>query len=49
LTYMGKDGWRLNSPSVLELLGSACETIKSGDHDLKILFPCGVIVPIIPK
>jgi len=49
LTYMDKDGWRLTAPSVLELQGAACTAIKSGDHDLKINFPCGVIIPTIPK
>jgi len=50
LIYKDKDGWLLSSPSVLELQGAACTTIKSnGDHNLSIDFPCGVIVPIIPK
>ena len=49
LTYMDKDGWRLSSPTVLELQGEACTVIKTGDHNLKIDFPCGVIVPIVPK
>jgi len=49
LTYMDPNGWRMNAPSELELLGSACAAIKRGDHDLKIDFPCGVIVPIVPK
>ncbi len=48
LPYLDKDGWLLNSPSLLELQGAACAAIKNGDHDLKIRFPCGVIVPIIP-
>ncbi|MEI9935646.1 MAG: vWA domain-containing protein [Pseudomonadota bacterium] len=49
LSYQDKDGWRLSAPSVLELLGAACTAIKTGDHDLNIRFPCGVIVPIVPK
>ncbi|HKO47675.1 MAG TPA: vWA domain-containing protein [Polyangiaceae bacterium] len=50
LIYMDKDGWRLNSPSVLELQGAACAALKkSGDHDLKIDFPCGDFIPTIPK
>ncbi len=49
LIYMDKDGWRLNSPSELELQGAACAAIKSGDHDLKIEFSCGVFVPAVPK
>lgn len=45
LSYMNADGWRLTSPTTLELQGAACSAIKTGDHDLKISFPCGVIVP----
>jgi hypothetical protein len=41
----GADGWQVNSPSQIELLGEACETIKSGEHDLKIVFPCGAFKP----
>jgi hypothetical protein len=41
----GDDGWQVNSPSQIELLGAACETIKSGEHDLKIKFPCGSFNP----
>jgi hypothetical protein len=49
LIYQDKDGWRLNTPSELELIGEACAAIKRGDHDLKIIFPCGVLIPSIPK
>ncbi|HEY3256980.1 MAG TPA: vWA domain-containing protein, partial [Polyangiaceae bacterium] len=49
LIYQDKDGWRMTAPSMLELQGAACAAIKSGDHDLKIDFPCGVIIPIVPK
>jgi hypothetical protein len=40
-----ENGWKVNSATQLELLGEACETIKSGDHDLKIKFPCGSFQP----
>ena len=49
LLYGDKDGWLLTAPSVVELQGKACAAIKSGNHDLKIDFPCGVIIPIVPK
>jgi len=49
LSFNDPNGWKLNSPTVLELQGTACQTIKNGDHDLKITFPCGVVVPIVPK
>jgi hypothetical protein len=38
------NGWRLNNESEIELLGAACEAIKSGDPSLEIKFPCGVVV-----
>ena len=41
------DGWQVNSPSQIELLGEACETIKSGDHDLAIKFPCESFDPVV--
>jgi len=42
------NGWRLNGPSEVELLGTACELVRTGDHSIDVSFPCGVIVPI-PK
>ena len=41
------DGWQVNTPSQLELLGAACETIKSGDHALSIKFPCESFEPVV--
>lgn len=49
IKYNDPDGWKLNSSTVLELTGAACTAIKTGDHSIKIDFPCGVIVPIVPK
>lgn len=45
LGYEDPDGWKLNSPSEIELLGAACDLIKEGDHSLTINFPCGVFQP----
>jgi hypothetical protein len=39
------DGWQVNSPSQIELLGEACETIKTGLHDIDIKFPCNSFKP----
>jgi hypothetical protein len=41
------DGWKVNSPSQIELLGAACDTIKSGEHDLSINFPCESFEPVV--
>ena len=45
LAYLDPDGWRLNSSTELELLGTACETIKTGQHTLEVSFPCDVFIP----
>jgi hypothetical protein len=42
-----KNGWQVNTPSQIELLGRACDTIKSGDHDLAIKFPCESFEPVV--
>lgn len=45
LTLDDPDGWQVNSPSQIELLGEACEAIKSGGHDIAIKFPCDSFKP----
>ncbi len=45
LTQDDPAGWRLASPTQVELTGAACDAIKSGDHEIKITFPCGSIIP----
>ena len=42
-----ENGWQVNTPSQIELLGTACEAIKSGDHDLDISFPCEAFDPVV--
>ncbi len=37
----GADGWTVNSPTQIELLGQACEATKSGQATIDITFPCG--------
>jgi hypothetical protein len=44
LVYNASNGWRLTSPSELELLGSACEEVKTTpDAELRASFPCGAV------
>ena len=40
------DGWRVkpNVDDIIELVGSACDTFKSGDVTITAEFPCGAIV-----
>ncbi len=42
-----ENGWQVNTPSQIELLGTACEAIKSGDHDIDIKFPCESFEPVV--
>jgi hypothetical protein len=39
------NGWRLNGPSEVELLGTSCDLVKMGDHSIDVSFPCGVVIP----
>jgi von Willebrand factor type A domain-containing protein len=46
------NGWRLSSPTTIELLGSACDIIKNSDkntaHHIDANFKCGIIIPFKP-
>jgi von Willebrand factor type A domain len=46
------DGWRLSSPTTIELLGAACDAVKNSDknskHHIAASFTCGAIVPHEP-
>lgn len=46
VTQNDPNGWRLNGPSEVELLGTSCELVKTGDHSIDVSFPCGVVIPI---
>jgi len=46
LPYDNTEGWRLQNPSTLELVGNACTTLKTtANASLTATFPCGVVVP----
>lgn len=45
LGYNDPNGWQLTAPDEIELLGTACQTIKAGDHSISVEFPCGIVVP----
>jgi hypothetical protein len=50
LTLNDPNGWRLSSPSTIELQGTACETVKSADTvSLSATFPCGIVIIDPPK
>lgn len=44
--FNGENGWRLNTASQMELLGSACETIQEGDVTVKVDCPCSSYTPV---
>ncbi len=44
LGYNDLNGWRLNSPTEVELLGSSCSQIRTeATPNLSVVFPCGAI------
>lgn len=43
LSYNDPDGWRFDAPNLVELTGGACQMIQSGDHEIQVTFPCGVV------
>lgn len=50
LTLNDPNGWRLSSPSTIELTGTACETVKNEKSvSLNASFPCGIVIPNVPK
>jgi hypothetical protein len=49
LTLGDPDGWKVNSPTQIELVGDACTTIKSGAQELDITFPCGAFSRPVTK
>lgn len=49
LPVNGPNGWRLSSPTTIELVGGACTSVKDEkDHKVSAKFPCGSIVPFKP-
>jgi hypothetical protein len=50
LTLNDPNGWRLSGPSTIELTGTACETVKNTENvSLNAQFPCGIVIPNVPK
>ncbi|HGG58073.1 MAG TPA: VWA domain-containing protein, partial [Nannocystis exedens] len=43
--YLDPDGWKLNEPNELELVGKACEAIQEGQVSISIKCACGAIIP----
>jgi hypothetical protein len=50
LSLNDANGWRLSSPSTIELVGTACETVQNSENvALEATFPCGSIIVNPPK
>ncbi|MEM6289911.1 MAG: vWA domain-containing protein [Myxococcota bacterium] len=39
------NGWQVNSPTEIELLGTSCEAIQEGDVEVTVEFTCEAIIP----
>ncbi len=46
LTYQDANGWKLNSPTELEVTGTACDAVKAGTGTLQVSFPCDAVTII---
>ena len=44
--YGTTDGWQLNGPSEVELVGGACDAIQDGDVAVSIKCACGIVTPV---
>ncbi len=44
LGYRDPNGWKLNSPTEIEFVGDACNTIKTTDAQAVVRFPCGAVI-----
>ena len=45
LGYGDPDGWKLDSPTQIELTGAACDAIQDGTHSVVGHFPCDAVGP----
>lgn len=43
------NGWRLDTSTEIELLGTSCDAVKQGTPTLSVRFPCGAFVAPQPK
>lgn len=40
------NGWKLNNPTEIELLGTSCDAIKNGSPQISVRFPCGTFIGV---
>jgi hypothetical protein len=46
IPYADPNGWKLDSASQLELVGSSCEKMQLAGRQISIRFPCDMFIPI---
>ncbi len=46
IIYNDPDGWQLNNPSEIELVGQACEDIQAGEVSIDVSCPCDAIIVV---
>jgi len=44
LDFEDPDGWQMNSPSQIELVGDACASIKTGNVAVSVSCPCDAFI-----
>jgi hypothetical protein len=44
--YGDEDGWQLNNPSEVELVGGACDAIQNGEVQVSVKCACGAVEPV---
>jgi hypothetical protein len=47
LKFDDPNGWRLKQADQVEVVGTACDSIRAGEDDLDISFPCAVFKPVV--
>lgn len=45
IPFEDPDGWRVNSPSEIELTGESCDRIQAGNVEVLVEFTCEALVP----
>ena len=45
ITFDDPNGWQVNSPTEIELLGTSCDAIQEGNVEITVEFTCAAIVP----
>ncbi len=47
MEYNTLDGWQLNNPGEIELIGAACDQLQEGDIAISVSCPCEAYGPVV--